>query len=356
MSHSEPCLLIRAEGGPGIGAGHVMRCLALAQEAISRGGRVLYDTGLSPDSGLGRRLLAEGVAIEPGVPPQNLDLDARSVVDKAHRIGADAVVVDGYRFDADYQRQIHQAGLALLWIDDEAHAAPYTADVVLNQNPHASAELYQPRADHTHLLLGPHHALLRREMLRQGQVERSLGRPVRNLLVTLGGGDADNATARVLEGLALALGGRGEVPEVRVVVGGFNPHLAAIRQQADSLGFRVLHAVDDMAPLLAEADLAITAAGSTCWELAYFGLPALVVTLAENQRPIAQGVAQRGMAVDLGWHHALEPERLAAAVEALLGDAEKRRHMSERGQTWVDGHGARRVLDAVLSRRTSPRP
>ena len=62
------------------------------------------------------------------------------------------------------------------------------------------------------------------------------------------------------------------------------------------------------------------------------------------------------MAVDLGWHHELDVATFETAVGPVLTDPESRRRMSELGQAWVDGEGARRVLDAVLSRRTSPRP
>lgn len=352
-----PKLLIRADGGPGIGAGHLMRCLALAQAAMARGGRAVFLTNQGPESALGRRLLTEGCALDlldepeaPGDPAQTL-----AALERHH---PDALVVDGYGFDTHDQARVHAAtqarGIPLLWIDDQAHAAPYVADWVLNQNPHATPELYTRRSRETRLLLGPRHALLRHEFLACARTEPAAG-PVRRILVTLGGGDADDVTTRILAGLELALDGRAPRPEVEVVVGALNPHLARLRPLAERAGFTLSHDVRDMAGTMARADLALTAAGSTCWELAYLGLPALVVSLADNQRPLAREVDRRGTAIDLGWHGELGTEEIARRTRQLLDDPERRLAMTRQGRAWVDGRGAERVLGALLETGARPR-
>ena len=95
---------------------------------------------------------------------------------------------------------------------------------------------------------------------------------------------------------------------------------------------------------MAWADLAVTAAGSTSWELARVGTPQVAIVLADNQRPVAQGLAAEGLAVSLGWHADLTPESIAGAVGALAGDAGRRGEMSRRGRELIDGRGACRVL------------
>ncbi len=92
------------------------------------------------------------------------------------------------------------------------------------------------------------------------------------------------------------------------------------------------------------ADIAISAGGSTCWELAFLGLPALFIVTADNQRGIAQGLGEAGAAVNLGWAGDLEPARLSQALTTLLYDRTQREEMSLRARQMVDGLGANRVL------------
>jgi spore coat polysaccharide biosynthesis predicted glycosyltransferase SpsG len=134
-----------------------------------------------------------------------------------------------------------------------------------------------------------------------------------------------------------------------VLAGASNPHaaeLAAIAAHHPGR-FEVLPASDRMPEEMAEADLAISAGGSTCWELAFMGLPAVVITLAPNQEHIGPSLAARGVCIDGGWHHSLKEDVLAATVAQLVRDPERRRIMSEKGRVLVDGGGAERVVEAL---------
>ena len=153
-------MLLRADGGAGIGSGHVMRCLALAQAWHDAGGAVAFiSAGLSGE--LRHRLAQEHMAL--------LDLDqapggsqaAEATAAHAPRAGAEWVVADGYGFGAEYQRVIKEAGLKLLVLDDYGHAEYYYADIVLNQNRDADGSLYKACEPATRLLLGTTYALLR---------------------------------------------------------------------------------------------------------------------------------------------------------------------------------------------------
>jgi spore coat polysaccharide biosynthesis predicted glycosyltransferase SpsG len=96
------------------------------------------------------------------------------------------------------------------------------------------------------------------------------------------------------------------------------------------------------------ADVAISAGGSTCWELAFMGLPSLVIVVADNQRGIAAGLAEEGAAVSLGWHADLAPPDIARSVRSLADDAAARRRMTARGRRLVDGCGGDRLVRELL--------
>jgi UDP-2,4-diacetamido-2,4,6-trideoxy-beta-L-altropyranose hydrolase len=109
-----------------------------------------------------------------------------------------------------------------------------------------------------------------------------------------------------------------------------------------------------MASLMAWADIAVTGAGSTCWELACMGLPALALVIAENQRAIAEELSAAGVIFNLGSHQEVSAERIASIIDGLLYSSFRRLRMSQRGRALVDGQGAERVA-AVLSQRSSVR-
>lgn len=353
-SATSSTLLLRADAGPSIGAGHVLRCLALAQGYLARGGQVRLRTLLAADSPLARRFVDAGAEVETLAEDPGSLADRQATLECLHRLGSRHVVVDGYHFDGSFQAGLCDADCNVLWIDDEAHAPPYRARWILNQNLHADADLYGQRRDDCRLLLGPRYALVRQEFLGWRDRLRTTPSAARRVLVTLGGGDRLNATGKVVEGLQLLLR-EGRCLEVDVVVGGLSPHLDALRSQVAPEGdaVRILHDVEDMAPLMARADLAITAAGSTTWELALMGLPALVGILADNQVPGAEVLDARGSVRLLGWFRETSAERIADAVADLMHDASQRVAASRAGRRMVDGRGVERVLDHLFGARES---
>jgi spore coat polysaccharide biosynthesis predicted glycosyltransferase SpsG len=232
-----------------------------------------------------------------------------------------------------------------LVIDDDVHARHYSADFILNQNLHAPTLAY-PCAAGTRLLLGPEFALLRPEFSSRPPWTRVFPERPRQILVTLGGSDEDNVTLRVMRALAtIDLAGA----RCRVLAGSANPHAPALAAfaAAQSPRFEVVSSSSQMADEMAAADLAVSAGGSTCWELAFMGLPSVVISLAPNQDPIGRSLAERGVALCLGRHTEVDDAALAAAIDLLVRDRAQRADMSARGRRLVDGRGAARVA-AVL--------
>jgi UDP-2,4-diacetamido-2,4,6-trideoxy-beta-L-altropyranose hydrolase len=340
---SRHALLLRADASAEIGTGHVMRCLALAQAWMADGGTAVFLVHSCPYA-LVARLRGEGChVVQLGAEPGTAADAAETAAAAAHH-GAEWVAVDGYTFDAHYQDSLIESGCRLLFIDDYGHADRYPADIVLNQNLYASASMYPARSSGTRLLLGTKYALLRQELLGH-RTDAARSPDSLHVLVTLGGGDPDNATATVLDALAGLPGGL----RVSVCIGGANPHIDQLRDIAAHADHDIafLRNVANMADLMVQADIAVSAGGSTCWELCYFGVPTLIVVIADNQRPIAAALADAGAGVSLGWHADLPAAGIAAQFHSLALDRERRMRMAAAGRRIVDGHGAARVA-AVL--------
>jgi UDP-2,4-diacetamido-2,4,6-trideoxy-beta-L-altropyranose hydrolase len=340
-------LLFRADAGVRIGTGHVMRCLALAQAWQDAGGQAVFAMAGEPSS-IEKRLHAENCPIE-WIRDQPGSLgDANRTCELARLHHADWIIADGYRFEAGYQKGIVETGVPLLVLDDYGHSEYYWADLVLNQNIYAAEPTYSRRERRTRLLLGTQFALLRREFMKWRGRRRLPSKEVRNVLVTLGGSDPDGVTGTVIEALQRIL-----TSDMRavVVVGGNNPHYSALHQQGASGKGRIELKVNvsDMPALMAEVDLAISAAGSTCWELAFFGLPICCTILADNQVQVAQCLESAGAAVNLGQGTALGSQALAEQLAAIIANPDLRARLATTAATLVDGEGSRRVLEAMAT-------
>ena len=345
-----PSLLIRADAGGVIGTGHVMRCLALAQAWQDLGGRAIFAMAESTPA-IRRRLLSESCEVVPVAAEPGTDDDSQRTVALALERNARWVVLDGYCFGAEFQLALKRAGLKALLLDDYGHAKSYSADLVLNQNVPAAPALYEKREAGTGLLLGPRYCLLRREFLANGQQKREIPATANRGLVTMGGSDPANLTARVLEALKLVTL---DNLSVIVVVGGSNPEYESLKRSVlePSVGSGMdvaLHRdVSDMAELMAWADVAVSAAGSTCWELCFFGVPSLLIDAADNQTGVARELNRLGCAVHLGNSVDVSAAKIAQELERVVRSADIRRSLSERSRQLVEGSGARRVA-AILS-------
>jgi UDP-2,4-diacetamido-2,4,6-trideoxy-beta-L-altropyranose hydrolase len=338
-------LIVRADGSHAVGAGHLMRCLALTHAWRDRGGAVTFVTYCESDALVARLGDASDELVRlPAPHPSNADR-ARLLELAAHHPGA-TVALDGYGFDVAYHRPLRAAGHRLLLLDDHAHQPRYEADWILNQNTIATPALYAARAPGAALLLGPAFALLRSEFVRHRGWTRPPLTRVRRILVTLGGSDPDNVTLAVLRGLAAAVPADAQV---RVIAGHSNAHGDSLRAFASAQPFdcTILTGVDDMPAELMAADVAVSAAGTTTWELAFLQLPALIVTTADNQGTNAAAMEQRGATRDLGRPDAGLAARVARELRALVADTAALNAMARAGRTVIDGQGAGRVVDAL---------
>jgi len=335
-----------------------MRCLALAAAWRSRGGQAAF-LSHCPSPGLRDRIDAVGAALWAVEPDQTRPEPLAAALARCGTARSDKttsppwVVLDGYHFDPGCQEAARSHGRRLLVIDDLVHWPCYNADLVLNQNAGAEQSDYRC-TEGTNLLLGTKFLVLRPEFQAWRDWERSIPARARRLLVTLGGSDPLNATATILEGLRGA--GLDDL-EVRVVLGAANPHARAVRDRLPESPAKMqfLTNVTDMAEQMAWADVAVSAAGTTAWELAFMQLPAVLVEIVEHQQRVARPLSQIGAAEGLGPAAGLDPKTVAHALEHLCGDASRRAAMARSGRALSDGRGAERVV-AIMQALEGPLP
>ncbi|MCK5230876.1 MAG: UDP-2,4-diacetamido-2,4,6-trideoxy-beta-L-altropyranose hydrolase, partial [Desulfobulbaceae bacterium] len=346
---SAPLLIIRADADSRIGTGHVMRCLALAQGWQQHGGKVIF-AGKITSVALQQKIMENGCTLvnvkQPFPALDDFEL-LRKLIQKNGPAACRWVVIDGYHFTADYAQCLRQAGAKILLIDDYAHQAEYSADLLLNQNSGSEGLVYKLNPDAV-MLLGNKYVLLRREFLKEQNRKNKDVFPekARHVLVTLGGADSENVTLKVIEALNLL-----ELPqlEVKIIVGPANPYFDLLKDRMANVPFKgeLVTDIKDMAPLMKWADVAITAGGSTCWELACLGVPALLIVLADNQLGVVREIANAGAGLNCGWAHKLQTDKLAARIHQLLADVNQQRLMANAGRKLVDGQGCIRVVEKM---------
>jgi UDP-2,4-diacetamido-2,4,6-trideoxy-beta-L-altropyranose hydrolase len=344
-----PVLLFRSDAGPDVGTGHVMRSLALAQAWQARGGHAVFLSRCGSPS-LRERIESSGLGFIPLERSHPDPMDLATTLALLSRLSADGpvwVVVDGYVFEASYQEAVRSAGYRLLVIDDTNHLPRYSADILLNQNIGADALVYRCNPDAI-MLRGTAFALLRREFWGRGGVPRKPTGIPRRILVTMGGADPENVTLSVLR--ALGADPPGDI-EVTAVIGASNPHHESLLEAASAfrVPIRLVRNVAEMPELMSWADVAVSAGGSTTWELAYMGVPAVLLVLAGNQRAIAEGLDEAGAGLNLGPAACASAPEIVACVGRILRHPAIRRRMSARGVALVDGTGPMRVCDAITS-------
>ena len=347
-------VVFRADAAHAIGTGHVMRCLTLAGALQDRGAAVTFVCrshkghlcDLIEERGFSvNRLLAPGADVQSdqvpvhaawlGAPWEEDVAQTRAAIDD-WGIKPDWLVVDHYAIDRRWESSMRTSVTHILAIDDLADRQ-HDCDLLLDQN--LVGRMHTRYCDKVPvscgLLLGPKYALLQHgySELR----ERTLPRKgnIRRIFIFFGGADLHNVTARSLDAF---LGLRRPDIAVDVVVTAGSPTAQTLCDRIAGHENISLHSgLNTLAPLMAAADLAIGAAGATSWERICLGLPTLVVTLAQNQRPIAEELHARGLVNWLGYQDEVDTPAIARELGKLFS----------RG---LDGEWSRRCLGAVDGR------
>jgi UDP-2,4-diacetamido-2,4,6-trideoxy-beta-L-altropyranose hydrolase len=355
-------VVFRADASLEIGTGHVMRCLTLARALREQGHACLFITR-GHVGNLNTLIVHEGFSLHvlPVGRAQDDDLyhsrwlgasqaeDAAACLPPIAAWLPDWLVVDHYALDYRWETLVTPVGCRVLVIDDLADRS-HVCDLLLDQNLGRHIDDYRERVpDHCTLLVGPGNALLRDEfsLLRHSSLARREQADLQNVLIALGGVDQYNYTGNILEALKSC-----ELPDdirFTVVLGATAPHLQAVIAAARSCPWpvEVLSGIDDMPRRMAEADLAVGAAGGTSWERCCLGVPTLMVILAENQKSGAIALAATGAAVLIDASRPLIAQ-LQSAFDQLQASP-GRQQMSIAASRVTDGRGTERLLQLMES-------
>ena len=338
-------ILFRVEAGPETGLGHLRRSASLATALQQEGIQSRFL--VSGDPKCLDLLEPFGLSAEPllEVPPWTQE-DLQVTQETVRRCQAQALLVDAKQVSASYLTGFKQGRVSLIVRDDLA-GFPIPAQMVINGNANAAELPYRSLNGETHFLLGPEYLVLSKEFWRPSQ--RVVKPKVGEILVILGGTDPHHLMPRLLKLLD-------EIPgsfSVTAVVGPFFEGRAEVAAAADG-SRRCVTVVDSplsVRDLMQEADLAVSAAGQTLYELACVGCPTVAIQVDPDQEGQLRAWAGLGCVRVAG--EAKEPDlliKVKEAVTSLMEDGAARSTLAKAGQRWVDGQGGIRVARAISSK------
>ena len=358
-------VVFRADASVKMGSGHVMRCQTLAGALEENGADVIF-ISRAHDGNLNQLIIRKGFQVIELPKPTGADIgeastngddyndwlgvaeeqDAKETIEAIGGERVDWLVADHYSIGEKWEKSIRPYVINIMAVDDLANRN-HDCDLLLDQNLVADMEKrYEGKLPaNCGRMLGPEYALLKPEYSKlRNEVSPREGQ-IRSVLVYFGGADSDNLTGMAIDAFHSLK--RNDV-QLDVIINPQGPYATEIRMQVEGNSQIKLHgSLPSLAPLLAKADLAIGAGGATSWERCCLGLPTLVITLAENQKPSAAELDRLKLVLWLGHKDEVSEAALEKALKELL-DSELSPEWSERCRKQVDGRGTEKACHALF--------
>lgn len=342
-------IIFRADGNAEIGAGHVMRCLSIGEAARKIGMECVY---IVADSSFESVIKSKGFSCQV-LDTLYSDMDSELLVleDALCQYKPDIIIVDSYYVTANYLEQLRIYG-KIVYIDDVL-AFAYPADMLVNYNIYANRAEYETLYSENNtrmpeLLLGTKYIPLREEFrLSQVPVQKE---NVENILISVGGADPERMALKLVKCFIKDHELAGKY-KFHFIISSFEPDRKEIKEIAVLHPWIKLHEnVKQMSELMLESDLAVSAAGSTLYELAACGVPVITYVLADNQLPGAAGFEKSGIMVNAGDCRMKTDffQSLCHEIKLLCEDKVKRRNMRINGRNTVDGRGAEQMIKDIM--------
>lgn len=325
--------VIRVDGGPNIGYGHLVRSGAVIGELIAHGHTVTVATATVQSV---YEILPDTI--------ETVELPVRGDPDPFVRwletATPDLVFTDAYPVDTEYQRAVRACVPLVVCQDDTRHTV--AADILVNGNVYAPSLDYEYEGSEPEWCLGPEYLLLREEIRTQASQSSPWRDSPERALVTMGGSDIQYTTPELIPAFA----GTNIVVDVIIGPGFDDENVDEIERVAANTdaNIQLLHNPPDLAERMLQADIAVSATGSTSYELLALATPTIGIPQADNQIPIAEVLDERGAMVHLP---GAEIGRLGETVETLVAAPERRWSLRETGRTLIGCQGPKHIYNAL---------
>ncbi len=320
-------ILIRLEGYPKIGLGHVYRGLLLAENFIEH--NILF--AISDKSQLGIQKLEQSHYQYRIIT--NDDDFFRLVEDYQ----ADIVINDILNTDIDYMNRLKQTGVRVVNFEDLGEGR-YMADAVINA-------LYEKQDDTSNSFWGDKYYLIRDEFLLEAP--KDFDEAVKEILVIFGGTDPNSLTYKTVQALMQIVCTQ-EI-HCTIVLGMGYQDVDAIRELVADMTdkFDVVQDVKLITQYMGKADLAISSQGRTMLELVAMGVPTILMAQNEREATHEFGSLRNGF-LNLGLGRTVQTDTIRETVQWLIHCSQIRKGMRDEMLAKDLKHGIGRVKQIIL--------
>ena len=338
-------VFFRADGNSRIGWGHVMRSISIACAYSGNGDECFF---VCADDSMAEIIHSYGFELyNLNSDYKSMDKELPAFFEIINREKPGLIFFDSYFVDYDYLEKFqHLCKTAYI---DDLYSLPYPVSYLINYNIYASEERYinlYKNYKIPHMLLNIKYAPLRKEF--QGII-RGYSESIKHVFVSVGGSDEFGLALKFIKCLEKEnefVGSR----SFHFILGNFEPDREEIIQLSNKYEWICIHEkVKNMSDLMCKCDIAISAAGSTLYELCACKVPTVSYVMVDNQIDVARGFLDNELILYAGdiRDNSYSVDNIINCFNKLCNDGKKRHKLFNRMRDYVDGRGAERIVDAL---------
>ncbi|MCM1038396.1 MAG: UDP-2,4-diacetamido-2,4,6-trideoxy-beta-L-altropyranose hydrolase [Ruminococcus sp.] len=340
-----PAIYFRTDGNEDIATGHIMRCLSIARACAVRRAKVCFlvadETSVSalrerfvrPDEFTVHCLHSDYKEPESELPA------LRSIVSESS-----CIFLDSYFVTKKYLQELQKL-YKVAYLDDLL-AFDYLADLIVNYDILERPACYRHAET---VLIGASYTPLREQF---SAASYEVHPQVQNILLSTGGTDSYDIAGQLLAMIFAGTDNRLQSYHYHVVTSRFNRHLGKLQDFSHLHPTIHIHEnIQDMAAFMCGCDLAISAGGTTLYELCAVGVPSVSFSTADNQLHAVETMSHEQIVPYAGDVRSTGRNALNAMLSFLCeygSSYEKRKKSSQKMRAFVDGEGATRISEALL--------
>lgn len=335
---------IRADANEIIGAGHIIRCMSIAEEMKSRGTEVVFITADHFPDGIIFSKKFKSVCLNSRW--DNLDSEINKMSGLIYKNKPRGILIDSYFATYKYLHEICK--LAKVIYMDDLGVINYPVNMLVNYNIYAKGISYQKLIsnNNTKFLLGVKYVPLRSEFQ---NINTSFRENVQSVLISTGGADNYNIAGKILGNII-------NIPDLSsihfyVISGKLNKNVSKLLDiEKKCSNIHICQGVACMSEIMCKCDVAVSACGSTMYELCACGVPAVTFSFADNQIPGLDGFEEKELAVNCGdcrTDIGKIINNICMKLKELIFNTTLRKKIYGNIINLIDGNGTKRIVDAA---------
>lgn len=327
-------IFIRVDGGRRIGMGHIMRMIVLAKE-LEQDNDIFFLCKDNEEYISGReKIKSEGFSVLK-IREYNCN---ECIIILQHKFNADVLITDSYDVDEKYFDIMRKHFTFTGYVDD-LNKQRLNVDFIINQNIY-SEELKYEVSNKTKLFLGTKFCMMREEF-RKAYIDKEINDNVNDVMITVGGMDSTGLSVNIINML------KSYDIRFHVVIGSaFSIKVKTeLRQISAKCENVILYENAIMSKIMKKCDVAISACGSTLYELSAMNVPTIGIIVADNQEQSALNMKKGGAVYDVV--HVNEINKITSLIDNLINNYKLRKNIVENQKNIVNIDGAKLLADNI---------